>query len=150
MITIYTDGSCIGNPGPGGWAYLILKEGLNDDLHKAFSSLQSKSEYYFSNGAEPNTTNNRMELMACIQALKVATPHGTPITLYTDSTYVKNGITQWILKWRVNGWKSSSGPVKNQDLWKELDKLNQNVSWNWVKAHANNPYNNAVDELARH
>ena len=134
MIKIYTDGSCLENPGNGGWAAIINDNG---NIKKI-------------NGSEKNTTNNRMELMAPIMALKKIRKK-SEITIFTDSKYVKDGITDWIKKWKVNNWKSSNKkPVKNKDLWIKLDKvcLKHKVTWKWVKAHAGNKYNNLVDELA--
>ena len=131
---IYTDGACSGNPGKGGWAAVIL-DGKNQ------SSIS---------GSENKTTNNRMELMAPIMALKKIKIK-SEIIIYTDSRYVKDGITEWIKKWKLNNWKSSNKkPVKNKDLWVKLDNHCQkhNVSWKWVKAHAGNKLNNLVDELA--
>ena len=131
---IYTDGACSGKPGKGGWAAIIL-DGKNQ------SSIS---------GSENKTTNNRMELMAPIMALKKIKIK-SEITIYTDSRYVKDGITEWIKKWKLNNWKSSNKkPVKNKDLWVKLDNSckKHNVSWKWVKAHAENKYNNLVDELA--
>lgn len=136
MITLYTDGACSGNPGPGGWGVLILRDG-NDEQR-----LQ---------GGEASTTNNRMELVAAIQALE-ATPTDEPAELFTDSTYVKNGVTQWISGWKRNGWKTASKkPVKNRDLWETLDALatSHQVSWQWVKGHAGDPGNEEADRLAR-
>ena len=133
--TIYTDGACSGNPGPGGWGAVIFD---NDNKQKNIS------------GSEENTTNNRMELSAAIMALEEVNSN-SEITIYTDSTYVKNGITEWVLKWKENGWKNSNKePVKNKDLWEKLDNLcEQNtISWKWVKGHASNKYNNLADELA--
>jgi len=133
-LKIYTDGACSGNPGKGGWAAIIL-DGKNQ------SSIS---------GSENKTTNNRMELMAPIMALKKVKIK-SEITIYTDSRYVKDGITEWIKKWKLNNWKSSNKkPVKNKDLWVKLDNHCQkhNVSWKWVKAHASNKLNNLVDELA--
>ena len=134
-LKIYTDGACSGNPGKGGWAAIIL--GNNSNL----SSIS---------GSENNTTNNRMELMAAIMALKKIKKK-SEITIFTDSKYVKDGITDWIKKWKQNNWKSSNRkPVKNKDLWIKLDNvcLKHKVTWKWVKAHAGNKYNNLVDELA--
>ena len=131
---IYTDGACSGNPGKGGWAAIII-DGKN----------QSKIS-----GSESNTTNNRMELMATIMALKKIKTK-SEITIYTDSRYVKDGITEWIKKWKLNNWKSSNKkPVKNKDLWMKLDNCCQKhlLNWKWVKAHAGNKLNNLVDELA--
>ena len=132
---IYTDGACSGNPGKGGWAAIILDSNTNQTNVS---------------GSEKNTTNNRMELMAPIMALKKI-KKGSEITIYTDSMYVKDGITEWIKKWKLNKWKSSNKkPVKNKDLWVKLDSSCQKhkVNWKWVKAHAGNKYNNLVDELA--
>ena len=131
---IYTDGACSGNPGKGGWAAVIL-EGSNQ------SNLS---------GSENNTTNNRMELMAPIMALKKI-KRKSEITIYTDSRYVKDGITDWVKKWKLNNWKNASKkPVKNKDLWIKLDNSCQKhvVSWKWVKAHAGNSMNNLADKLA--
>ena len=133
--TIYTDGACSGNPGPGGWGAVIFD---NNNKQKNIS------------GSEENTTNNRMELSAAIMALEEVNMN-SEITIYTDSTYVKNGITEWVLKWKENGWKNSNKePVKNKDLWKKLDNLcaQNTIYWKWVKGHASNKYNNLADELA--
>jgi len=135
MIKIYTDGSCLSNPGNGGWAAII---NINGKIKKI-------------SGNEKNTTNNRMELMAPINALKNINSKD-PIEIFTDSKYVKNGITEWINTWVLNNWKTSKKEeVKNKDLWIELYKLNQslNVKWNWVKAHAGDPLNEEVDMLAK-
>ena len=135
MIKIYTDGSCLSNPGNGGWAAII---NINGEIKKI-------------SGNEKNTTNNRMELMAPINALKNINSKD-PIEIFTDSKYVKNGITEWINTWVLNNWKTSKKEnVKNKDLWLELHKLNQslNLKWNWVKAHAGNPLNEEVDMLAK-
>ena len=132
---IYTDGACSGNPGPGGWGAVIFDE--------------SKKQSNIS-GKETMTTNNRMELLAPIMAIK-SIKEKSEITVYTDSTYLKNGITDWIKKWEKNGWKSSSNqPIKNKDLWLELNKLcsGHKVSWNWVEGHSNNEFNNLADKLA--
>tara|TARA_B100000941_G_C28324046_1_gene458016 strand:+ start:264 stop:686 length:423 start_codon:yes stop_codon:yes gene_type:complete len=131
---IYTDGACSGNPGKGGWAAIIL------DGKNLFSI----------SGSESKTTNNRMELLAPIMALKKIKAK-SEITIYTDSRYVKDGITEWIKKWKLNNWKNSNKKlVKNKDLWVKLDNCCQKhkVSWKWVKAHAGNRFNNLVDELA--
>tara|TARA_B100001057_G_scaffold106433_1_gene104084 strand:+ start:7435 stop:7857 length:423 start_codon:yes stop_codon:yes gene_type:complete len=133
-LKIYTDGACSGNPGKGGWAAIIL---------------DGKSQSNIS-GSENKTTNNRMELMAPIMALNKI-KNNSEITIYTDSRYVKDGITLWIKKWKLNNWKSSNKkPVKNKDLWVKLDNSCQkhNISWRWVKAHAGNKFNNLADELA--
>ena len=133
--TIYTDGACSGNPGPGGWGAVIFDE---------------KEKQYNISGNVKDTTNNRMELMAPIMALKKIKSMSN-VMIFTDSTYVKNGITEWIKKWEKNGWKSSSKkPVKNKDLWIKLNDLCQKnkVQWKWIKGHSNNKYNNLADELA--
>ena len=135
MIKIYTDGSCLSNPGNGGWAAIINIDG---EIKKI-------------SGNEKNTTNNRMELMAPIKALKNINSKDT-IEIFTDSKYVKNGITEWINTWVLNNWKTSNKEdVKNKDLWIELYKLNQslNVKWNWIKAHAGDTLNEEVDILAK-
>ena len=135
MIKIYTDGSCIGNPGKGGWAAIII---IND----------KKTQM---TGSQKNTTNNQMELLAPIQALKKI-PKGSKIQIFTDSKYVKSGITEWIHNWKKNGWKTASKQkVKNKDLWIELDLLvNEfDIKWSWVKAHSSDKLNNEVDLLAR-
>ena len=132
---IYTDGACSGNPGPGGWGAVIFDE------NKKQSNISGK---------ETMTTNNRMELLAPIMAIK-RIKEKSEITVYTDSTYLKNGITDWIKKWEKNGWKNSSNqPIKNKDLWLELNKLSSEhkVSWNWVEGHSNNEFNNLADKLA--
>jgi len=133
--SIYTDGACSGNPGPGGWGAVIFNK---DKKQKNIS------------GKIGNTTNNRMELMAPIMALKKIRIN-SQIIIYTDSTYVKNGITNWIKKWEKNGWLSANKkPVKNKDLWLELNSLclKRTITWKWVKGHSNNKYNNLADELA--
>ena len=135
MIKIYTDGSCLKNPGDGGWAVIIIR----DDECKEIS------------GSEKHTTNNRMELLAPINALREM-KRSEQIEIYTDSQYVKLGITEWINKWVLNNWKTSKKEdVKNKDLWIELYNLNKNldVKWNWVKAHAGNTMNEKVDLLAK-
>ena len=133
--TIYTDGACSGNPGPGGWGAVIFDK----NSHQINIS-----------GNEENTTNNRMELMAPIMALKEIKTN-LEIVIYTDSTYVKNGITEWIKKWEKNGWKNANKkPVKNKDLWIKLDSLckDNKITWKWVKGHSDNKYNNLADDLA--
>ena len=135
MIKIYTDGSCLENPGNGGWAAIIN----NDGSFKKIS------------GGEKNTTNNRMELLAPINALKKIKSNNQ-IQIYTDSQYVKLGITEWINTWIKNSWKTSKKQdVKNKDLWLELHNLNQslNIKWNWVKAHSGDPINEEVDLMAK-
>ena len=135
MIEVYTDGSCLGNPGTGGWAFLILREiGVINHF-----------------GYQQNTTNNQMELTAAINALEFI-KENDEVTLFTDSSYVKNGITSWIVNWKKNNWKNSQKKeVKNKDLWIKLDFLNsnRNINWKWVKAHDVNEHNNRVDLLAR-
>ena len=135
MITIYTDGSCLSNPGNGGWAAIINE---NNEIKKI-------------TGNEKNTTNNRMELLAPINALK-RIKAGSEIKMYTDSQYVKNGITEWINTWLNNDWKTSrKEDVKNKDLWIELYNLTKflDIQWIWVKAHDGNPLNEEVDLLAK-
>ena len=135
MIEIYTDGSCLTNPGNGGWAAIINKKG---EITKI-------------SGNEKNTTNNRMELLAPINALKNMDAD-SQIKIYTDSQYVKLGITEWINKWVINNWQTSKKEdVKNKDLWIKLYDLNKSLSveWHWVKAHAGNPMNEEVDLLAK-
>ena len=135
MIKIYTDGSCLENPGNGGWAAIII-----DDEKKT----QIK-------GSKKNTTNNQMELLAPIQALKKISK-GSKVQIFTDSKYVKSGITEWIHNWKKNGWKTANKePVKNKELWEELDLLANEfeISWNWVKAHSTDKLNNEVDLIAR-
>tara|TARA_A100001035_G_C27498916_1_gene371091 strand:- start:142 stop:582 length:441 start_codon:yes stop_codon:yes gene_type:complete len=137
---VYTDGACSGNPGPGGWGVAIVH---NDKVDKL-------------NGFDPETTNNRMELLAAIKGIQEI-PSNSEIFLYTDSKYLKDGITSWIKNWKKNKWiTSSKSPVKNRDLWVQLDDLNntRNISWCWIKAHQDNDnedyiYNNLADELAR-
>ena len=135
MIDVYTDGSCLGNPGNGGWAFLVKKNDI----------ISSRSGFVL------NTTNNQMELTAAIKAIEFLDTNDV-INLLTDSNYVKNGITSWIKNWKINNWTNSSKqPVKNKDLWERLDELNsiKSVNWQWVKAHSTNNYNNQVDLLAR-
>ena len=134
-VEVYTDGACSGNPGPGGWGATIKLE-------------EETVEIY---GGENNTTNNRMELIAAIKALEFL-DESHKIILYTDSNYVKDGITKWIFNWKKNNWKTSSKkPVKNKELWERLDELNlsKNINWSWVKAHNVDEFNNQVDILAR-
>jgi ribonuclease HI len=135
MIKIYTDGACKSNPGIGGWGALLVH---NEQSIEIFDG-------------ELETTNNRMELMAVIQALNHATSIKDDVQIYTDSSYVQKGIQEWIYNWKKNGWRSSNKkPVKNQDLWQELDTLNSslNVEWFWVKGHAGHPGNERADFLA--
>ena len=135
QVVIYTDGACSGNPGPGGWgAVMISGEHVKDIC-----------------GGEPGTTNNRMELMAAIQALE-ALKKPCKVELHTDSTYVMKGISEWIHGWKKRGWKTADyKPVKNDDLWRRLDaaRLRHEVSWNWVKGHAGHELNERADALAR-
>ncbi|MEP3278977.1 MAG: ribonuclease HI [Stappiaceae bacterium] len=134
-VTIYTDGACSGNPGPGGWGAL-MQYGTADKHLK---------------GGAAETTNNRMELTATIEALN-ALKRPCTVDLYTDSQYVKNGITQWIHAWKKNGWRTAAKkPVKNAELWQALDEAlkRHKVTWRWVKGHAGDPGNEAADQLAR-
>ncbi len=133
-VQLYTDGACSGNPGPGGWGVLMLWNDHEKELCEG----------------EFNTTNNRMELMAAIMGLE-ALKRGIAADLYTDSTYVRDGITKWIHNWKKNGWRTSAKkPVRNEDLWKRLDTAlaPHDVEWHWVKGHAGNPENERADELA--
>ncbi|MBA4012665.1 MAG: ribonuclease HI [Phenylobacterium sp.] len=135
QVVIYTDGACSGNPGPGGWgAVMISGEHVKEIC-----------------GGEPGTTNNRMELMAAIQALE-ALKKPCKVELHTDSTYVMKGISEWIFGWKKRGWKTADNkPVKNDDLWRRLDaaRARHEVSWNWVKGHAGHELNERADALAR-
>ena len=135
MIKIYTDGSCLENPGKGGWAAIIINNGEKTKIK----------------GSKENTTNNQMELLAPIMALKKI-PIGSKVLIFTDSKYVKSGITEWINNWKKNGWKTASKKdVRNKDLWIKLDGLSSSfdIEWNWVKAHSTDKLNNEVDLLAR-
>ena len=134
-VTIYTDGACSGNPGPGGWGVILMSGDHEKELM----------------GGDPHTTNNRMELMAAISALEALT-RPCAVDLHTDSEYVKNGITSWITGWKRNGWRTADRkPVKNVDLWKRLDEAlkHHQVRWYWVKGHAGHALNERADELAR-
>ena len=134
-VVIYTDGACSGNPGPGGWGAVLQWNGTVKELH----------------GGEPQTTNNRMELMAAIQALEGLSRPAT-VQLYTDSKYLLDGITKWIYGWQRNGWRTAAKqPVKNADLWRRLVEAmdGHQISWQWVKGHAGDPGNERADELAR-
>jgi ribonuclease HI len=134
-VKIYTDGACSGNPGPGGWG-AILRYG---DHEKEM------------NGGEVETTNNRMEMMAVIEALS-ALKKSCDVDLYTDSVYVKDGVTKWLEGWKAKNWRTASKkPVKNQDLWERIDSAIQrhNIEWHWIKGHAGHPENERADELAR-
>ena len=134
-VLIYTDGACRGNPGPGGWGAVMIA-----GMHRKEIC-----------GGDPATTNNRMELMAAIQALETLT-RPCKVELHTDSQYVKNGVTTWIHGWKARGWKTADkSPVKNEDLWKRLDaaRSRHQVDWRWVKGHAGHELNEVADELAR-
>ena len=134
-IKVYTDGACKGNPGPGGWGVYI-------------QSNEDEKELY---GGNPETTNNQMEMQAALEALKHLKDEDEIIELYTDSNYLRQGITEWIHKWKKNNWKTAAKkPVANRDLWIEISDLNEkmNVQWNWVKGHAGDPGNERADELA--
>jgi ribonuclease HI len=135
LVTIHTDGACSGNPGPGGWGAILEYNGHEKEL----------------SGAEAETTNNRMELMAAIAALE-ALKRTSQVRLVTDSVYVRDGVTKWIHGWKKNGWKTANKkPVKNEDLWKRLDAVaaKHQVRWEWVKGHAGHPENERADALAR-
>jgi ribonuclease HI len=146
-LSIYTDGGCSGNPGPGGWAYVILPEDLPPDAPPG--PLAEKW------GAEAHTTNNRMELMAVISALEALSALGDEwgrITIYTDSQYVQRGITQWIHTWKRNNWRTGGKtPVKNQDLWQRLDALTgrYQLIWAWVRGHAGDEMNERCDRMTQ-
>ncbi|MEX2311324.1 MAG: ribonuclease HI [Rhodospirillales bacterium] len=139
-VEIFTDGACSGNPGPGGWGAILRWRNHEKELY----------------GGEADTTNNRMEMMAAIQALESLKRgkggHGKRVVLYTDSTYLRDGITSWIHGWKRNGWKTSAKkPVKNEDLWRRLDAAlsDHQIDWRWVKGHAGHPENERADALAR-
>ncbi len=134
-VEIYVDGACRGNPGPGGWGVLLRYQGVDKEL----------------SGAELNTTNNQMELMAAIQGLN-ALSRSCNIVIYTDSMYVKNGITEWLPNWQKRAWKNAANkPVKNQALWQQLEAAakRHTIDWRWVKGHSDHPENDRVDLLAR-
>jgi ribonuclease HI len=134
IVEIYTDGACRGNPGPGGWAALLSYKGREREL----------------SGAEPDTTNNRMELLAVIEALRALTRR-TRGRVFTDSQYVRMGITQWLPTWKARGWRTANRrPVKNQDLWEQLDALasGHDLEWHWVQGHSGVPGNERCDQLA--
>ncbi len=134
IIEIYTDGACRGNPGPGGWGALLISGKHEKTMH----------------GGEPETTNNRMELTAAIEALN-ALKSASGVILYTDSKYVMDGIKDWMPNWKKRGWKTTARkPVKNKDLWQLLDEATQrhDIDWRWVKGHSDNPGNEKADELA--
>ena len=133
-VTIFTDGACRGNPGPGGWGAILRKDDHEKELY----------------GAERETTNNRMELMAAIQALE-ALKRPCDVTLTTDSQYVKKGITEWLASWKRRGWKTADKkPVKNQDLWERLDQATHKhkIHWKWIKGHSGHEENERADQLA--
>ena len=135
MIKVYTDGSCLENPGKGGWAAIIINDSGRIEIK----------------GSKENTTNNQMELTAPIMALKKI-PQGSEVQIFTDSKYVKSGITEWIHNWKKNGWKTADKKkVKNKNLWTKLDDLSNvfDIEWIWVKAHSTDELNNEVDLLAR-
>lgn len=134
LVEIYTDGACRGNPGPGGWGALLTADGHVMEL----------------SGAEPLTTNNRMELTAVIRALE-ALKRPSELRIFTDSEYVRRGITEWVRSWKARGWKTADRkPVKNQDLWERLDALasGHEIEWRWVRGHSGIPGNERVDQLA--
>ncbi|MEE2980790.1 MAG: ribonuclease HI [Pseudomonadota bacterium] len=133
-VEIHTDGACSGNPGPGGWGAVLRYQGKSREL----------------SGGEVETTNNRMEMMAAIQALEALT-RPTTVNLHTDSTYLRDGITSWIHRWKANGWKTAAKkPVKNVDLWQRLEAAlaDHHIKWHWVKGHAGDPGNERADALA--
>ena len=133
-VTIYTDGACRGNPGPGGWGALLVFGDHEKEMY----------------GGEAQTTNNRMELRAAIEALS-ALNRQCDVDIYTDSTYVRSGIQEWLAKWKTNNWKTAAKKsVKNQDLWEDLDQQTKRhrISWHWVKGHAGDPGNERADQLA--
>jgi ribonuclease HI len=135
LVEIFTDGACSGNPGPGGWGALLICQGVERELY----------------GGEAETTNNRMELRAAIEAI-LALKRPSKVRLSTDSTYLKDGITKWISKWKRNGWRTAARkPVKNIDLWRRLDEAigGHEVEWAWVRGHTGHPENERADQLAR-
>ena len=134
-VDVYTDGSCIGNPGTGGWAFVVVEREETDRQ----------------SGSAPDTTNQRMELIAALKALR-SLEDGVSVNLFTDSKYLCDGMRSWITNWKRNGWtRPRLGPPQNLDLWKQLDEQNQrmNVAWHWLKAHNGNFYNEVVDQIAQ-
>jgi ribonuclease HI len=134
-VEIFTDGACLGNPGPGGWGVVLRWRGVEREL----------------SGSEPATTNNRMELTAAIEGLQVL-KRGVAVRVYTDSTYVRDGISRWIHRWKQTGWKTADNkPVKNVDLWQRLDDAitRHRVEWRWLRGHSGHPENERADRLAR-
>ena len=134
-VEVFTDGACLGNPGPGGWGAILRYKTSEKEI----------------SGYSPDTTNNRMELTAVVEALS-ALKERCRVTVYTDSRYLRDGITSWIQRWKRNGWKTAAKTaVKNQDLWEALDRICQKhqIEWRWVKGHAGHPENERADELAR-
>lgn len=134
IVEIYTDGACSGNPGNGGWGAVLLYKAHKKEI----------------SGAKDNTTNNQMELKAVIESLKIL-KRTSKIIIYTDSIYVKDGITKWIFNWKRNGWKGANkNPIKNMELWQELSDLviNHEIEWRWIKGHSGNKYNEIADQLA--
>ena len=134
-VELFTDGACSGNPGPGGWGAILRYRGIEKEL----------------SGGEPHTTNNRMEMMAAISGLEALT-RPVAVRLHTDSTYLKDGITRWIDRWKAKGWRTADNkPVKNQDLWQRLEAAaaRHRVTWHWIKGHAGHPENERADQLAR-
>lgn len=133
-VKLFTDGACLGNPGPGGWACILRYKDISREM----------------SGSEPHTTNNRMELTAAVRGLETL-KETCEVEVVTDSEYLKNGITSWVKNWKRNGWMTSAKkPVVNQDLWRQLDELNarHQTQWSWTKGHADHPENNRCDELA--
>ena len=134
-VTLYTDGACSGNPGPGGWACVLIYGEHEKEL----------------SGGAAETTNNRMEMTAALEGLKIL-KRPCKVEFYTDSNYLKDGVTQWLAGWKKRGWKTAAKqPVKNQDIWEQLDQVIQThqIEWHWVKGHAGDEYNERCDELAR-
>ncbi len=132
-VKVYCDGACAGNPGPGGWGAVLIVNRRRKEI----------------SGGEKETTNNRMELTAAIEALR-SLPDGSDVYMFTDSSYLLNGATAWLKGWKERGWKRKEGPLLNVDLWQALDREleRHNIEWKWVKGHAGNPYNERADQLA--